>query len=123
MSVWHVTEADRTPEGKIRTLADLLPQPKEDEPAAPERPRWRIGRLEAAGAVGGLVLAAALIAGLNTFWPAPAPRLARPTAPVATHAPTAAPTWTPRPTPTTAPTETPVAPTVEPPTPEIVYVP
>ena len=77
MQTWHVTDADRTPEGKIRTLADLLPKPQEQEHAAPERPRWRPSRLELAVLMSGLVLAAILVAGLNVFWPAPAPRLPR----------------------------------------------
>ena len=77
MSVWHVTEEDRDAQGKIRLLSDLLPPAPEEE--STPRQRWRFGRLELAGIVGGLLLAAALIAGLNVFWPAPAPRLARPT--------------------------------------------
>jgi hypothetical protein len=63
------------------------------EPAAPKRPLWRPGRLEAAAIVGGLVIATALIAAMNAFWPAPAPRPA-PTASAAppTPMPTALPT-------------------------------
>jgi hypothetical protein len=97
-------------------LADLLPKPEEEETPPP----WRPGRLELAGIVGGLLLAAALVAGLNVLWPAPAPRLTRPTAapaptarPTVTTAPTAAPTTTPEP-----PTETPAPP----PTPEPVII-
>src|SRR5262245_17176251 len=102
MSVWHETEADRTPEGKIRTLADLLPQPKEEEYTAPSRSRWRVGRLELAGIVGALVIAVAAIAALNAFMPATAPRLTSPTAlPAASSAPTASST------PTEIPTEAP----------------
>src|SRR5262245_25198484 len=121
MSVWHVTEQDRDERGRIRLLSDLLPPQTEEE--QPPRKPWRPGLLELAGIVGGLLLAAALIAGMNVFFPAPAPRLARPTA---RPAPTTAPTWTvaPSSTPTIAPTAT-SEPTVtpEPPTPEpqVIY--
>lgn len=67
-------------------------EPEAQKDTAP-RPAWRPGRLELAGVVCGLVLAAALIAALNTFWPAPAPRLSAPTAaPAPTAMPTIAPT-------------------------------
>lgn len=125
MNVWKVTDADRDSDGRIwvtppaRTLADLLPaEPKEENT---QRPPWRPSRLELAGLVGGLVLAVAAIAALNTFWPAPAP-VARPTAkPAPTTAPTAPPTRTQAPTatpepPTAVPTQPP------PPTPEPVIV-
>lgn len=68
--------------------ANTEPEPKEHAPA-----RRSFGRLELAGAAAGLLLAAILIAALNTFAPAPAPRLA----PTATIAPTAAPTTLPTP--------------------------
>jgi hypothetical protein len=81
-----------------RTLAETMTAmgatEHEDEPAAaPERARWRPGRLELVGMVCGLLLAVAAIAALNAFSPAPAPR----TMPTALVAPTAAPS--PRPTP------------------------
>lgn len=96
---WTVTEADRDSDGRIwitppaRTLADLLPKPEGEE----EKPRkpWRPGRLELAGIAAGLVLAGALIAGLNAFWPAAPAPIVRPTQ---APAPTAAPTLAPSPT-------------------------
>ena len=120
MSVWHVTEADRDAEGKIRTLADLLPAagPEETTP----RPRWRPSRLELAGIVVGPVLAAALLAALNVFWPAPGPRsvpTARP-APTTAPAPTCPPTAAATTTPTTMPE--PSATPAPPPTPEPIII-
>lgn len=102
MSVLHITDADRDAAGKIRTLADLLPPAPADvaEPTTTTaRPTWRPGRLELAGIVGGLVLAVALIAGLNAFWPTPAPAprpiptvLPPTVVPIPTALPTLAPT-------------------------------
>jgi hypothetical protein len=95
---WTVTEADRDSDGRIwvtppaRTLADLLPAKPEGE-NTPRQP-WRPGKMEIAGIVGGVVLAASLIAALNVFAPAPGP-VARPTA---TAAATAAATIAPTPT-------------------------
>jgi hypothetical protein len=131
MMRWTVTEADRDANGRIavnpfeqeisRAMADIGGQapPKEEEEHKPRR----LGRLELAGLAAGLVLVVALIAGLNTFSPAPAPRLTSPTlAPAATSAPTATrmptATATATPEPTSEPTVTP-----EPPTAEVVYVP
>lgn len=82
------------------TLAETMAAVGVDE-AEPDRgdtpapARRAFGRLELAGAAGGLLLATVLIAALNTFAPAPAPRLATPTA-AATAAPTHEPTATPR---------------------------
>lgn len=106
MSVWHVTEADRTPDGKIRTLSDLLP-PVADEP----RPTWRPSRAELAALIGGLLLAVLLIGLLDRLAPAPAPRIV----PTATTAP--APTVRPTPRPATAAPAVISAPTAAPPTP------
>jgi hypothetical protein len=131
MNVWRVTKADRDAEGKIRVtpperhLADLLPPaPIQARPAEEETQRWRLGRLEQAGSVLGLVLALALIVVIGRVVPArqegrapavapplPAPTRVRPS-------PTRTPTRTP------APTATPVppTPTLEPPTPQVIYV-
>jgi hypothetical protein len=121
---WDVTDQDRDEHGRIwvtppgRTLADLLPAvPKEEETQPAPR---RLGRLELAGLVSGGVLAVALIAGLNAFTPAQAPRNAPTTAPAPTTTPTQAPTPTDAPTATQEPpTATPEPP---PPTPEPVIV-
>lgn len=122
MRTWIVTEADRTPEGKIRTLADLLPKLEEEE--TQRRPHRPLGKLEAAGAVCGLLLAVAAIAALNAFAPV-APRLPSPTAaPAPTLTMVSTPTRTSTPTPTPSPTPEPPTATQEPPpTAEVVYVP
>jgi hypothetical protein len=124
---WTITEADRDSDGRIwitppaRTLADLLPKPEGEEEHTPRKP-WRPSRLEVAGLVSGLVLAVALIAALNAFTPAPAPRSVPTPAPAATSAPT------PTQAPTQAPTATPEPPTATPepppptPEPQVIYV-
>jgi hypothetical protein len=97
-------------------------EPPEEAHAAPERPAWRVGRLELAGIVGGLLLAVALIAGMNALAPAPAPRLPTVTA---APAPTSAPTPTIAPTATQEPTQEPPTATPAPvptPEPQIIYV-
>lgn len=127
MRTWFVTEHDRDDQGRIRLLSDLLPpaKPEGEEHTAPERPRWKVGKLEAAGLVSGLVLAVALIAGMNVFLPARTTRPARPTAlPAATSAPTRTPaptaTATAAPTATSEPTATPEPPPT--PEPQVIYV-
>jgi hypothetical protein len=68
----------------------------DDASAVDPRAPLTLTRLDALALVAGLLLATVLIAALNTFWPAPAPRLPATTAPAATAAPTrAAPTATP----------------------------
>ncbi len=103
-TTWKVGPEDRGPDGKIlvnpfeaeiaRAMTDVgaPAPPSEQADEAPARPG--LGRKELAGAVGGLVLAIILIAALNTFAPAPAPRIV----PTATIAPTRAPLPTPAPT-------------------------
>jgi hypothetical protein len=101
------------------TLADTMTavgatEPPEEAHAAPARAARRSYRLELAGIVGGLLLAVALIAGMNALAPAPAPRLptvtaapAPTSAPTPTVAPTDAPTATPEPSATPEPPPTP----------------
>lgn len=115
MSVWHVTDQDRDAQGRIRLLADLLPP---DPEGGNTPPRYRPGRAELAALVGGLLLAVGLIAALNAFLPAPAPRLARPTAQLANTVlanPTTTPTAAPTATVMATATATPEPPTPEPP--------
>src|SRR5689334_4747192 len=133
MNVWRVTKADRDADGKIRVtpperhLADLLPPaPIQARPAEEETQRWRLGRLELAGSVLGLVLALALIVFIERVVPtrqeARAPVVAPPL-PAATRvrpSPTRTPTRTPTPTATAVPPT--LTPTVEPPTPQVIYV-
>ena len=101
-----ITDADRGPDGRIlvnpfeqeiaRAMTDVgapAPPRAEEPPAALRR---TFGRIEIAGVVGGVLLMVTLIAALNAFWPAPAPR-ARPTAVSTVPAPTAAPTLAPTP--------------------------
>lgn len=92
-------------------------EPEKDETPAPRR----LGRLEMAGIVGGLVLAVAAIAALNVFTPARAPRSVPTAMPAGTSAPTRTPTQAP--TATATATLTPEPPTaVPPPTQEVIYV-
>lgn len=127
MMRWTVTEADRDASGRIlvnpfeqeiaRAMTDVgAPAPPKEEEETP-RPPWRPSKMELAGLVSAGVLVVAVVAFLNSFAPAPAPRRA-PTAivaatrtptlvPTPTRAPTAtateAPTFTPEPLPTPEP--------------------
>jgi hypothetical protein len=129
MRVWRVTEADRDREGKIRVtpperhLADLLP-PTPASAVGGETQRGRLGRLELAGSVLGLVLALALIVFIERVVPT---RQGAPVVAPALPAPTRvrpSPTRTPTRTPTASPTALPPTPTptLEPPTPQVIYV-
>jgi hypothetical protein len=129
MRVWRVTEADRDAEGKIRVtpperhLADLLP-PTPASAVEEETRRVRLGRLELAGGVLGLMLALMLIIFIERVVPARQEERA-PAAIPALPAPTRvqpSPTRTPTRTPTPSPTAIPPTPTVEPPTPQVIYV-
>src|SRR3954464_6180548 len=75
MRVWRVTEADRDADGKIRLtpperhLADLLP-PAPASAVGEETRGVRLGRLELAGSVAGLMLALIVVVLIGRAVPA-----------------------------------------------------
>lgn len=105
MGYMAITDDDRDAAGRIivrRSLADLLPAEQTGETVQDHEQTgsegWRPGRAEIAGLIAGLLLAAALIAAMNTFFPAPAQGTRYPIPTAAAPPPTARPAPTARPT-------------------------
>lgn len=131
MMRWTITEADRDASGRIivnpfereleRAMTDVGAPAPPKEGESPRKP-WRPSKMELAALVSGLVLVVAVIAFLNSFTPARAPRSGPTVLPVATMTPMVV-TPTRTATATATPTEVPPTPEPPPPTPEVVYVP